>query len=238
MYLVRRQTITMCRSTRHKSERCRDERCFRDERGRRDERAGIRERSRSRERGHRYRHARSKERYHPSRYDDGRLLQGGAHCSAERYRDRRLSPGRYHATSPPPPPPLPPPPPPLRCRHGTGAMPRMSASRGGSTSAGSLRPSAAALTPRLLTARLSKASTLPELLSLQQNHGANFDGFHVGAFWSRLKALARGGLGGVRDGLAPMCEQTVRMLPEMNARGMANVAHAFAKARLVGTGPW
>ena len=168
MYLVRRQTITMCRSTRHKSERCRDERCFRDERGRRDERAGIRERSRSRERGHRYRHARSKERYHPSRYDDGRLLQGGAHRSAERYRDRRLSAGRYHATPPTPPPPLPPPPPPLRCRHGTGAMPRMSASRGGSTSAGSLRPSAAALTPRLLTARLSKASTLPELLSLQQ----------------------------------------------------------------------
>ena len=28
------------------------------------------------------------------------------------------------------------------------------------------------------------------------------------------------------------------MLPELNARGVANVAHAFAKARLVGTGPW
>ena len=85
---------------------------------------------------------------------------------------------------------------------------------------------------------LSKARDLAELLSLQQKHGDQFNGFHVGAFWSRLKALARGGLGGVRDGLAPMCEQTVRMLPEMNARAMANVAHAFAKARLVGTGPW
>ena len=76
------------------------------------------------------------------------------------------------------------------------------------------------------------------MLSLHQTHHANFNGFHVGAFWNRFKTLGRGGLGEVRDLLVPVCEQTVRMLPELNARAMANVAHAFAKAGLVGTGPW
>ena len=121
----------------------------------------------------------------------------------------------------------------------------MSASRGQATSAGKVpvsfdlsRGSAAALNPRALTSYLGHAKNLPELLSLHQKHGADFNGFHVGAFWSRYKALSRGGLGGLRYGLAPVCDQTVRMLPEMNARAMANVAHAFAKAGLVGTGPW
>ena len=50
--------------------------------------------------------------------------------------------------------------------------------------------------------------------------------------------LARGQLGGLSDRLAPVCEQTVRMLPMLNARALANLAHAFAKAGLVGTGPW
>jgi hypothetical protein len=97
---------------------------------------------------------------------------------------------------------------------------------------------AAALNPRQLTGHLSHARDLSELLTLQQRHGDHFNGFHVGAFWSRFKALARGELGGLRDRLAPVCEQTVRMLPELNARALANVAHAFAKAGMVGTGPW
>ena len=99
------------------------------------------------------------------------------------------------------------------------------------------RSNMATLHPRQLTAKLSKASTLSELLSLQQRHGAQFDGIHVGAFWSRFKTLARGELGGLSHRLAPVCEQTVRMLPELDARQVANVAHAFATARLVGTGP-
>merc|ERR1719446_1084838 len=114
----------------------------------------------------------------------------------------------------------------------------MTASRGLGTSARASRPNAAALNPRQLTAELGKARDLPELLSLHRRHGDDFNGMHIGAFWNRFKALARGRLGGVRDGLAPVCEQTVRMLPEMNARAMANIAHAFAKAGLVGTGPW
>ena len=97
---------------------------------------------------------------------------------------------------------------------------------------------AAALNPRQLTGHLSHARDLSELLTLQQRHGDHFNGFHVGAFWSRFKALARGELGGLRDRLAPVCEQTVRMLPELDARKVANIAHAFAKAGMVGTGPW
>ena len=74
---------------------------------------------------------------------------------------------------------------------------------------------------------------------MQRRHGDQFNGVHMSAFWSRFKALARGELGGgLHDRLAPVCEQTVQMLPELDARQVSNIAHAFAKARLVGTGPW
>ena len=73
---------------------------------------------------------------------------------------------------------------------------------------------------------------------MHQRHGDDFNGFHIGAFWSKFKALARGRLSGLGDRLAPVCEQTARMLPELDARAVANVVHAFAKAELVGAGPW
>jgi len=123
-------------------------------------------------------------------------------------------------------------------RSGIGGMMWMTASRGVGTSARTSRPNAAALNPRQLTAELGKARDLPELLSLHRRHGGDFDGFNIGAFWSRFKALPRGERGKHRHSLAPVCEQTVRMLPELNARQVANVVHAFAKAKLVGAGPW
>ena len=114
----------------------------------------------------------------------------------------------------------------------------MSASQGRNPFAVATRPKAAAVNPRHLTVDLGRARALPELLALHQRHGDDFNGFHIGAFWSKFKALARGELGGLRDRLAPVCEQTVRMLPELGARELANVAHAFAKAGMNGTGPW
>ena len=117
-------------------------------------------------------------------------------------------------------------------------MPTMSSSHGRATSAGGLRPNAGALNPRQLTSYLGNSRDLAELLSLQQRHGDRFDGFHISAFWSKFKSFARGELGGLSDRLVPVCEQTLRMLPELDARQMANVAHAFAKARLVGASPW
>ena len=73
---------------------------------------------------------------------------------------------------------------------------------------------------------------------MQGRHGHQFNGFHLSAFWSKFKALARGELGGLRERLAPVCEQTVQMLPELDARQVSNIAHAFAKAGLLGIGPW
>ena len=98
----------------------------------------------------------------------------------------------------------------------------------------------APLHPKLITAKLSKASTLPELLSLHETYGDHFNGLHITAFWSKFKKLPRGTLNDLRDRLEPVCKQTLRMLPALiDARAVANVAHAFAKARLtVGTGPW
>ena len=115
-------------------------------------------------------------------------------------------------------------------------MPRLSALKGRAATVGSLRPRQ--LNPRHLTVDLGRARALPELLALHQRHGDDFNGFHIAAFWSKFKALVRGELGGLSNRLQPVCEQTVRMLPELDARQVANVAHAFAKARLVGTGPW
>ena len=76
------------------------------------------------------------------------------------------------------------------------------------------------------------------LLSLEERHGGRFDHFNLSAFWSKFKKLPRGELSGLRDRLAPVCEQTVRMLPTLSAREVANVEHAFAKARMIGSGPW
>ena len=112
----------------------------------------------------------------------------------------------------------------------------MSASRGRAIAAGGLRPNAAALDSRALTRELGRASTLAELLSLEQRHGDRFDHFNLGAFWSKFKKLPRGELGGLRDHLAPVCQQSVRMLPTLSAREVANLSHAFAG--LVGSGPW
>ena len=73
---------------------------------------------------------------------------------------------------------------------------------------------------------------------MQRRHGDQFTEFHLSAFWSKFKALARGERGKYRDSIAPVCEQTVRMLPELQARSVSSIAHAFAKAGLVRTGPW
>ena len=94
------------------------------------------------------------------------------------------------------------------------------------------------LNSRALTAELGRARTLTELLSLYQRHGNRFDRCNLGAFWSKFKNLPRGEFRELRNRLAPVCERTVRMLPALNARSVANVAHAFAKSGLVGTGPW
>jgi len=107
------------------------------------------------------------------------------------------------------------------------------------TSARGSPPTTAPLDPRQLTCQLSHARDLPELLSLQQRHGGDFNGFHIGAFWSRFKRLTtRGTLCQLTHLLASVCQQTERMLPELDARNVANVAHALAKAGLVGRGPW
>ena len=202
-------------------ERCRrDERCRREERCRRDERAGLRERSRSRERGGRT------GKYPAWRGHDGHLGQCRASCSDERGAEGRRTYGSMRRVPPPPPP---------RRPDGCG-MPRMSATHGRAASAGGLRPNATALDSRALTREMGRASTLPELLSLEQTHGDRFDHFNIAAFWSKFKKLRCGELGGLRDCLAPVCERTVRMLPELDERKVSNVAHAVVG--LVGSGPW
>jgi len=199
------------------------------ERPRRDEqRTEFRERSRSPERGDRLPRRASPERYSLLPLHDSNLGPGRALTSAGPSNLRR-SPPPYRRAAPPPPPPPP-------RRPDAGNAPRTSASHGRATTVGSLRPRQ--LNPRQLTSYLGKARDLQELLSLHQRHGDDFNGFHIAAFWSKFKALARGRLDGSSDRLAGVCEQTARMLPELDARTVANVVHAFAKAELVGAGPW
>ena len=65
-----------------------------------------------------------------------------------------------------------------------GAMPKISTKLSLASSAAISRPNVAPLHPKLLTAKLSKASTLPELLSLHETYGDHFNGLHITAFWS------------------------------------------------------
>ena len=117
-------------------------------------------------------------------------------------------------------------------------MPRRSTPYGRASSVDGVRPNAAALNSRQLTAELGKARALPQLLSLHERHSDRFDHFNLGAFWSKFQKMPHGQLRELTGCLGPACEQTVQMLPELDARAVANVAHAFAKARLVGSGPW
>jgi len=232
MWNTRRESPTARGSRQQFESGGRDTRAeFRErERPRRDEqRTEFRERSRSPERGDRSPRRASPERYSLLPLHDSNLGPGRALTSAGPSNLRR-SPPRYRRTAPPPPPPP--------RRPNAGNVPRMSASQGQNPFAVASRPKAAAVDPRHLTVNLGKSRALPELLSLHQRHGDHFNGFHIAAFWSKFKALAHGELGGLRDRLAPVCEQTVRMLPELDARQLANVAHAFAKAGLIGAGPW
>ena len=63
-----------------------------------------------------------------------------------------------------------------------GVVLSMSASHGRAISADGLRPNAAALDSRALTQELGRASTLTELLSLEQSHGDRFDHFNLVSF--------------------------------------------------------
>ena len=185
-----------------------------------------RARNRSREQAHSYRRTTSSEGHSMSDYNRVNLGQGRARPAQP---NSRTTPMLLRGA---------PPPPPLAGRQDSRAVPVMSAPHRRANSAGMLQPNAVTLDPRQLTSYLGNARDLPEMLSLHQTHGARFNGFHVAAFWSRFKILASGDLDGLGDRLVPVCEHTVRMLPELDARQVANVAHAFAKSKLVGRGPY
>ena len=185
-----------------------------------------RARNRSREQAHSYRRTTSSEGHSMSDYNRVNLGQGRARPAQP---NSRTTPMLLREA---------PPSHPLPRRQDSRAVLMMSAPHGRANSAGVLRPNTTPLNPRQLTSDLGHARDLPELLCLHQAHGARFNGFHVAAFWSRFKKLSRGELGGLSNRLEPVCEQTVRMLPELDARQVANIAHAFAKSRLVGGGPY
>ena len=115
-----------------------------------------------------------------------------------------------------------------RGRSDTSARPMSSASNSRATSAVAMWPNAAPLDVRALTRELGKARSLHELLSLQERHGDRFNSFNLSAFWSKFKKLPHEEPGGLQSRLAPVCEQTVRMVPELDARTVATVAHVFA----------
>ena len=149
------------------------------ERPRRDElRTEFRERSRSPARGDRYPRRASPERYSRLPPHEGNLGPGRARTSAGPSNLRR-SPPRYRRTAPSPPPSPP-------RRPDAGNAPRMSASQGQNPFAVASRPKAAAVDPRHLTVDLGRARALPELLALHQRHCDDFNGFHIGAFWSKF----------------------------------------------------
>ena len=127
------------------------------ERPRREEqRTEFRERSRSPARGDRYPRRASPERYsllslHGSNLGPGRALTSAGPSNLRR------SPPRYRRAAPPPPPPSPP------RRPDAGHVPRIPASQGRATTAGSLRP--CQLNPRHLTVCLLYTSPSPRDLS-------------------------------------------------------------------------
>lgn len=99
--------------------------------------------------------------------------------------------------------------------------------------------------PKLLTTSLSTAPSAPLLVELGDAHGAAFNGVHVSAFWVSLGRLVRtdpaqrSWVQEHTNVLEGAHETTLRLLPTLGAREVANVAHGAASAGLVsGYHPW
>ena len=92
-----------------------------------------------------------------------------------------------------------------------------------------VRPNAAALNSRQLTAELGKARALPQLLSLHERHSDRFDHFNLGAFWSKFQKMPHGQLRELTGCLGPACEPTVQMLPELDASRSGERCVCFRK---------
>ena len=90
--------------------------------------------------------------------------------------------------------------------------------------------------PQQLTVRIKECKNSGDFLQLLLQHGPSFNHIHVGAAWSKLKSMPRGGDRGTRIELVRMLQElTESQMPKMNGRAVANILHAIAKTKAADT---
>ena len=93
----------------------------------------------------------------------------------------------------------------------------------------------------MLTTTLSTAPTAPLLVEAGAAHGSAFNAVHASAFWVTLGRLVRADPAQrkwVHDNpgaLEPGCDTTLRLLPTLEPRELANIAHGMASAGVSGS---
>ena len=98
---------------------------------------------------------------------------------------------------------------------------------------------------RQITKRLSKASSIDELMRLHEAHGWAFNDVHLGTCWGRLGRLAQTAAGARWIGyeseqLSALRDRTLFMLQRasLSSRSLASTAHGLALSRLSHRRPW
>lgn len=92
--------------------------------------------------------------------------------------------------------------------------------------------------PKQITSWITKTQDLAALVELQLEYSAEFNAIHLDAFWNQLKKIVTDPLTKrtLRETwanqLAPVCEQTARMLPDLEGRKVASIAYTFARTGL------
>lgn len=103
----------------------------------------------------------------------------------------------------------------------------------------------ASLSPPELTRVIRQAPTPRDLLGAHAKHGDRFNHIHLSAFWNTLGKLTHrqqqraGGQAFKQPHVLDAARaSTLRLLPSLGARELANVAHGMAKSGVAYTGEW
>ena len=104
------------------------------------------------------------------------------------------------------------------------------------------------LHPAQITVLIQNTRKIPELVKLDAAKGHMFNAIHLSVYWNRVKMLAgtprsleRRALYRHAEALRPACDRTRAAVlgpPGLHARGVAMIAHSFARAGLHRGEPW
>eukprot|EP00964_Phaeocystis_antarctica_P012386 scaffold6828_cov66-Phaeocystis_antarctica.AAC.1 len=87
---------------------------------------------------------------------------------------------------------------------------------------------------RMLSGRISKATSTHELLRLSAVHSTSLNHIHVANLWNKLGKQRDAPGQSHKEEVRQLLRRTIELLESCEARNLSNIAHGLAKCRLVG----